>query len=264
MWEVTEGPVLYINLERSEVSLERREAKIRGALGVHGRSSVHYIHARGHSLKAVATKARAYVARNPGAVVFLDSISRSGLGKLVEEDPASQFTDTMNYISETWLAIGHTPRGDDSHIFGSVHFDAGEDIGIKATAELTNNVAGVSLQVVKSNDIARPPTAYYSLEFGPDGLEAVSKAGAIDFPELAARKAQSWLEQVEGYLLEVGSASATEIAKETGLQRNHVSTILSKENRFVKLGRQGHTVFYGLLATDGQLGGPIVTEGGSR
>jgi hypothetical protein len=188
LWKIDRTrPALYINLERAKEGLEIRESKLRTLMGIKGPGRVSYIHARGHGLRAIAPSAKEWAKKNPSGVVFLDSVSRTQLGKLTDDDTANSFIDSMNFIGLTWWGIGHTPRDNGDHVFGSQHFDAGQDIGIKLTSQRQGDTVGVSFQVTKSNDTGRPPPAFYAMDFHADGmtgLVGIRKSSSEEFPSM--------------------------------------------------------------------------------
>jgi hypothetical protein len=253
LWKISEPtPVLYVNLERSRNSMMAREARLRRALKLPVPTGVNYLHARGVGLSAVVASVRKWGRAHPHGNVMLDSISRTGLGDLIDNETGNTFINLMNSIGCGWLAIGHPPRGDKDHIYGSVMFDAGEDIGIQVLSELQGLTRGVALKMVKANDTAFSPTAYYALEFAEDnsGLTAIRPAQGSEFPELAAGQKLTRLQLVKRYLENhpTGAATATEIAEALETSRANLYQVLNS-GAFVKLPKQGHEQPYGLAST---------------
>ena len=118
--------------------------------------------------------------------------------------------------------------------------------------------------VKKANDIAFPPPYYLALEFTPPdeetagALYAIRTAEPHEFPQLAGRHEVSLEMGALRYLEEVGSASATEIARELGFpkKRSQVSKFLTNDPRigrvgFRKLDIGGREALYGLLHPEG-------------
>lgn len=189
-WRSEKRPAVYVSLERPARTLEIREHWIRRALGVTGASGIMYLHARGRSFRQVHRKLRGFVREHPGAIMFLDSITRVGLGKMVDDGPATQFIDLMQSLECPWMAIGHTPKADPDTLFGSQAYEAGEDLGIRLTSETLGNTLGVLLETVKANDVARMKPSYLALDFaeepgGHSHLEAIRTTGDKEFPGLA-------------------------------------------------------------------------------
>lgn len=245
LWPVRQKPVLYINLERPAVSMRRRMVGVNQALGVHPSRTLTFLNARGQSLKDVASSARSWV-RSTRGVVFLDSISRSGLGSLVEDETANSVIDTLNWIAPTWLAIAHTPRATEDHAYGSIHFDAGVDIGVKLSSDRSESTLVICLRVVKANDIAVPKPQLLRLQFGAEGLQHVGVADPTEFPELLGQQGSGRLERLVEYLREHGPTTATEAAQATGIARPHVVDIFRHSGRFVKLKSIGRHHIYAL------------------
>tara|TARA_Y100000310_G_scaffold216113_1_gene217105 strand:- start:604 stop:1839 length:1236 start_codon:yes stop_codon:yes gene_type:complete len=246
LWPVSAAPVLYINLERSAASLHRRERAVMRALGLNGHSGVSYLHGRGSGLAAVERTARAWVRENDGlGGVMLDSVSRTGLGKLNEDETANRFIDVMNGLNSSWwTGIGHTPRRDDTHQFGSVHFDAGEDIGVQVKSESIGTKLGMSLKVVKGNDIGRAPVQYLAFEFSDleSPVMAIRSALSHEFPSLRPQS-EDESQQLYDYVLSSGAISATDAARETGIERTRVTRMFGQAP-FRKAGMRKQSVLY--------------------
>jgi hypothetical protein len=254
LWEITEpAPVAYVNLERSRTSMMGRESRLRQALNITGGTGVDYLHARGLGLTAVVASVRKWSKVNPSGLVILDSISRTGLGDLVGNETGNTFINLMNSLGCAWLAIGHPPRGDKEHLYGSVMFDAGEDIGIQVLSELQGLTRGISLKMVKANDTAFAPTAYYALEFAEDnsGLTGIRPAKKSEFPELSSGGSQTRLQQVVGFLKDQadGTATAKDIAEALDMKTPNVHSVLQGP-LFAALPREGKTRRYGMAAPE--------------
>lgn len=252
LWRVQQTRVLFINLERSRLSVRRRIGAINKALGLPYERPLLHVSARGRTLADIAEQARKDVVRHGVGLVVLDSISRTGYGDLTENVPANRISDTLNGLCDSWLAIGHTPRQDSTHLYGSVHFEAAEDIGLLLLTQQTEDgKLGLGLQVVKANDIAIPPLKVFALEFNDAGLQVLRTASRSEFPEIATARKMSLADEVEEYLRESLKATATEIAQELKRNRSNVSTVLNNDLRFIQVGRNGTQVLYGLRARYG-------------
>ena len=247
-WPVEQQTVLYVNLERSEESMQDRLAQAGGALNIKDPSLL-MLNRRGASLTDVYESVRDMIREHKVGVVILDSISRSGLGSMVFDDVSNKSMDLLNGLRCTWLAVGHAPRGDAEHVYGSVMFDAAADLTVKVEAEQQDNVLGLAFQVTKANDISKPPKEYIALEFEMEGdisvLVNVRNAKENEFTELALTDKVSIRDATLNYLQRVGEATGTEIAKETGQAAPSVRKFLStsKEVRYIR--KDGKGVYYG-------------------
>ena len=250
LWDVPAGfPVMYINLERSADSMHRREKALMTALGLNGESGVYYMHARGFGLKAIERRARKWLEQTGGGVM-LDSVSRGQLGDLNENETGNNFVDLMNGLQARWWgAIAHTPRQTADHMYGSIHFDAGEDIGVKVSSQAKDNTLGIALEIVKANDIGKFPPQYLALQFSaPDApLVGIKTATSGDYPELSAGKGMSRQQTVIAFVLKAGRATATQTANATGLPRPDISTMLLHSGEFQMVEKVGKDVFYGVI-----------------
>jgi hypothetical protein len=251
LWHTSQRKVLYVNLERSQKSVERRIRQINRCLDIDPARRLLCLHKRGARLADMLPAIQRSIEEHGVQVAVLDSISRAGYGDLTQNEPANAIIDALNSMCPTWLAIGHTPRGDQTHVYGGVHFDAGEDMGVQLITQRGEyDTLGVGFQVVKSNDTGFPPLYVLALEFDRRGLTAVYKARAHQFPEIEAGKKQALGDEIADFLALVGKASATDIAKELARNRSNVATTLATDRRFVCVARQGAKVFYGLLTPD--------------
>jgi len=247
-WPVEGKPTLFINLERSRESIERRIWRINRVLGLPANRRLRVLQARGKSLSSVQEQAQAAIKADGYEVVFLDSISRSGMGDLNANEAGNAIIDSLNALTPTWFAIGHPPRGDASHLYGSQMFDAGEDIGIKLTSAIgaDTRTLGVALQVVKANDMAFPSMQVWAFEFDDGGLTAVRPSTTREFPALGSGKPQDVATQIFDLLRDAGAMSATDIAGELGGNRQNISTLLNADPRFVRVRKEGKSVLYGV------------------
>ena len=244
-----QGPVLYINLERPEGSMQRRLGDLNRALGLSPDRPIMMLNARGKSLAMVEDGIEKAVAEEGVKVGFLDSISRAGYGDLIDNRVANQTIDIMNGLFDTWVGIAHSPRNDSTHLFGSMHFEAGADILIQLLTEYTEeNTIGVGFQVVKSNDMKRPPIGSIGYQFDDYGVSHIWHPTQADFPELLALKAAAGGQtaEIKEFLLGNGAAHAEEIAKAINFSRGSVAKILSASKLFTVVDKVGHKVFYGV------------------
>ena len=249
LWPVAQKRVLFINLERSKNSLTRRISIVNRALALPATRGILSINARGRKLTDMMDAIQEDIRQHEIEVVFLDSLSRSGFGKMTEDDAANAAMDAMNQLSPTWVALGHTPRADDKHVFGSQMYDAAIDVGVQLSSvqNRTNGALGIGLTVVKTNDFAAPEQGRLTLEFTETGLRSVRPSTTGEFPELEAARPVRVVEEMSDYLYEFGKGTATEIAQAIGRARPEVARWL-KTSRFVKLPREGRSVPYAVAS----------------
>lgn len=205
---------------------------------------------RGKSLTDILDGVHRFIETYEPEVVMLDSISRAGFGSLVADDVANNVIDSLNGLGTTWCALAHSPRGDESHIFGSVHFEAGEDVGVRLLSQLTNDglTLGAGLRIHK----AKPGSlSLIALDFNEQsGLVAIRPATGNEFPEIVAQRKMSLPDAIAEYLLGVGKDDATAMAEATGLARTAVSRELNKNQRFVGAGKDGRRALYAVRQQD--------------
>jgi hypothetical protein len=243
LWGTTQANSLYVNLERGAGSMERRLGVVNGVLGLSPDRPLYMLNRRGSSLEDVQEVVSSFVKKKNIGFVVLDSITRAG-GDLIEGKTANAIMDKLNDSTGSWLAIGHSPRGDSSHIYGSVFFDAAADLILRQSAHTVDpTTIGVQILGTKANDVAKPPPMYLTYTFDEWGLKGVEKAKEGDYPELASTKDISIVEEVESVLFERGTATATEVAQLIGKPRAQVLSVLRDSPKFIwvkKENGQGH------------------------
>ena len=246
---VDKTPVLYVNLERPEESMQRRLGSLNRALGLEPDRPIFMLNARGKNLSDVEDGIKRVVQAEGITVGFLDSISRAGYGDLIDNRVANQTIDIMNGLFHSWVGIAHSPRNDSTHMFGSMHFEAGADIIVQLLTEYQETKIGVGLQVVKANDMRRPRLGSVGYEFDDYGVCSIWKPTTSDFPELLAVKAAAggMTEEVKLFLLGNGEAYAEEIAKNLPYSRGAIAKLLSSSPLFTMVRQDGHKRYYGVI-----------------
>ena len=227
LWHTEQAPTLFINLERSARSIQKRLGHINIALGLDQDRPLRTLNARGRTMRDVMEMVETYVKREGIEFMFLDSISRGGAGSLSADEVANSIIDILNNSCETWLALAHTPKHDDS-AFGSQMFYAGADIMVHLTSETTQGMMGVSLKIEKANDIAKPEPQIMALEFDEwGGLSVVRNATPKEFVDLEMGAAKTRRQKI-WMALQNGPLRPVQIAEETGISATSVSAALAK------------------------------------
>lgn len=248
-WKVQRTPVLVVNLERSEDSVTQRLGNINAALGLERERDLACIHARGHTLEEVAPEVRRAIAEQGIGCVLLDSLSRAGNGNLIDNDVVNLHCNTLNSFGVAWFALGHSPRADQSHLFGSMMFDAAADIMLRLTSqEKLTGPMGIALDLTKKNDLGSRPMWIGAFEFDTLGLTNIRMARPGEFSELEAGKTMSMEDRIAAHLGKLGALSPTQIADDLGYNRTNVNDMLSQNDRFVFVRKEGRNALYGLRA----------------
>ena len=245
LFDVTQSKVLFVNLERSEESFARRLGCVNTALGEDPGRPLLMINQRGKSLRDIRDIVAQSMEKYNCTSLFLDSLSRAGQGNLTENQPVNAIMDTLNALSPTWFAIAHTPREDESHVYGSIYHDAAADVMLRMLSEEAELSLGIGLKVTKANDIAKPPVQTFKYVFDEEyGLSSANKASTRDFPGLRA-ETMSPADEMLAYLRhEAGRADAEELARVIGKSRNYVSQILNSDSRFMRLSKDGRKLLW--------------------
>jgi len=251
-WQVHRSPVLFINLERSRETIQRRLSAVNKILGLPPVTPLRILNARGQSLNNVMDSCRKAIKQFGIGLVILDSISRSGFGDLTENRPVNAIIDGLSSLATTWVALAHTPRSDETHIYGGVMFEAGADIVVKLSSAVSNNgTLGIGYEITKANDLKCGGLTTYAMEFGDNGLEQFRRARPYEFPEIEGQTKKPILETIKDFLFEqdMGDASATDIANATGLSRPNIAALLSQSGQFTKTRSVGRSQYYGVKET---------------
>ncbi len=250
LWPVQASRPLFINLERSAASIRNRLGAVNRALGLPSERSLEMMNRRGRSLSDIEGSVEESIREREIDVVILDSITRAGAGDLTENAPANRTIDMMNNLCPSWIGVAHTPRNDDTHLYGSQMFDAGADITVRTLSELREDERAVGMIRTKGNDLpAMREPEVIALRFEAEaGLIGARRAHLTEFPNLlAAGKKDDAEQMLIDHLHEIGRDNATNAANVLGLNRSVVSTLFSNSSRFVNLGREGKEVYYGVL-----------------
>ncbi|HXH24539.1 MAG TPA: AAA family ATPase, partial [Vicinamibacterales bacterium] len=204
-WPVERRPVVYLQLERSAAIFSRRIGAVNRTLGLPTGLALVTKIARGRRLADIADALRSQL--QPGTVVFLDSISRAGAGSLKDDETANQIIDTLNSLTDTWVALAHTSHAlaesPDAHVYGSVHFGAGADVVVQLVSQrapFDPSRLGVSLRIMpESNDVPWRRPELWSMRFDERGLCEFGRGSESEWAEIAEARETS-TERIIQYL----------------------------------------------------------------
>lgn len=253
-WNVEQVPTLFVNLERSERSVDLRMGDVNAALGLERERELFRLDKRGASFTDVADAVGRLVEREGIGLVVVDSLSRMGLGKMIDDDVANRGMDALNALKTAWLVLAHTPRADATHTYGSQMFDAAADLTVQLLADEKSkrDTLGLGLKLDKHNDVAPQRDVFQlALEFDSHGLTRLRRALPGEFTIIDAQKPQpSPAEVVRAYVLSVGAVDASTVEEETGVKRSTVATLFSGSG-YERAGKEGRRVLYG-VSSDGR------------
>lgn len=243
--------VLYINLERSKESMTARLGNINNVLGLEIERELLMLNARGRPLQEILDRVRDAI-RNYGVeLVVLDSLSRAGYGDLNSNQVANTAVDALNSLGVAWLAIGHTPRGDDTHLYGSVHQEAGADVMAALTSvKEVDGSLGVGVSVTKANDFSPPPQRAFIYKFASYGLYLARRAAGDELSELQDYSARPAAERIAKFLGGVpGGATVEDVADVLRLSAGTVKAALLRDRaNFIQVGSRGKATLWALKA----------------
>jgi hypothetical protein len=259
-WQTVQTPVLFINLERSEESVSRRLGMVNQTLGLPRDHGMHMMHERGKSLADIYDRAVKTIEREGIGLTVIDSLSRAGTGSLVKDETANKAMDLANGLGGAWVVLAHTPRGDESHTFGSQMFDAAADLAVQMLTEESEAMddptgsprLGIGLKVTKANDTAKPPLRIWTYEFDARfGLTGIRPAHKGEWPEIDGDLASnSPQDRITRHLLSTGEDYATHIAEVLEMDKGNVSRYLQDMERNKKVRRrdEGSRSFFSVLS----------------
>lgn len=258
-FNVQQARVMYVNLERGKQSMARRLGLINRALGLPADRPLLMLNERGKRLADVYDAAKNMSEEEGVQVIFLDSLTRGGFGDLNGNEEANRAMDYLNRLCPAWVAIAHTPRQDDSHIFGSQMFDAAMDIGINVRRQKKDDgTVGVGLVVKETNDTGSPPMRVLAFEFDQFGLSAVREAQRHEFPEIEESQTstpRTNSERILDQFLAFGRLSVTQVSDDLKINNGTVYTEVSKlvaEGKLIEVGKEGRSKLYGVPATNSE------------
>lgn len=247
-WPVKQTKVLYINLERSGSSIKSRLGAVNAVLGEDPKRPLAVLNVRGRTLFEVKDIVADFVDKYGVGLVILDSLSRTGKGMISADDVNSQM-DVLNNVAPSWLALGHTPRDDEGHIYGGIMYDAAADVVVQLITEKKPHALGIGLKVISANDIPEAPIQCLAYDFDSSGIVTLYEPEYGEFPKLSLPEASSSNDSpyylVKDYLLDEGKATVTQMERELRLNRRTVYDIL-KMPGFVRLAKSGKEQFYGV------------------
>jgi hypothetical protein len=258
-FNVKQARVMYVNLERGKQSMQRRLGLINRVLGLPADRPLLMLNERGKRLADVYDAAKKMSEEEGVKVIFLDSLTRGGFGDLNGNEEANRAMDYLNRLCPAWVAIAHTPRQDDSHIFGSQMFDAAMDIGINVRRQKKDDgTVGVGLVVKETNDTGSPPMRVLAFEFDQFGLSQVRDAQRHEFPEIEESQTstpRTNADRILDQFLAFGRMSVTQVSEDLRMNNGTVYTEVSKlvsEGKLIEVGKEGRSKMYGVPSTNSE------------
>jgi hypothetical protein len=248
IWDTKQRNTLFVNLERSSESIQRRIGASNAALGLDPHRPLRVLNARGRSLGDVYDSIQRYVDTENIEFLVLDSLSRAGMGDLIDNKDVNNTADRLNLLCPTWLSIAHTPRADTSHVYGSVFWEAAADIMLQAIATEKDDGVVVALKVTKANDMRKPPIKCLAYQFDEYGLKTVAVTSIAAHPELLEDIKLNLEQEVMAYLLsaDMGKASVNDIADALDKKARTIQRMLKGNKKFLEVGKDQKTPLYGV------------------
>jgi len=248
IWKVKQGNVLYINLERSASSMVKRLAGVNTALGLDPMRPLRFMNVRGTPLIDIMDSIKYQIEKEDIQLVIVDSISRAGMGSLVDETTAVKLCDALNRLVEetdrSWVGIAHRAWSNE-HVFGSVQFLAACDlmVDIEAAHNEEKNLLGVKVSVTGQNDLPPSKPSVIALGFDSMGLNSTRRATEEEFPDLQDEK-DNIGDRIRNYLRIKGKQTTAQIANDLGEIKDSVYKTLKRMEKKNEISKQGE--YWGL------------------
>jgi hypothetical protein len=248
IWKVEQGNVLYINLERSASSMVKRLAGVNTALGLDPMRPLRFMNVRGTPLIDIMDSIKYQIEKEDIKLIIVDSISRAGMGSLVDDRPAVKITDALNNLVEesdrSWVGVAHRAWSNE-HVFGSVQFLAACDlmVDVEASHNPEKGELGVKLSVTGQNDLPPSKPSVIALGFDSMGLNSARRASEEEFPDLQDEK-DNMRDRIWNYLQVKGKQTTAQIANDLGEVKDSVYKTLKRMEKKNEVTKQGE--YWGL------------------
>lgn len=240
-----EAPVMFINLERGEGSVDDRLGNVNQALGLPRDRGIYRVDRRGWNLSDLQEAVAKAVQREGIQCVFLDSLTRGGFGDMNENLPANKAMDGLNALGVSWVALAHTSRADETHVFGSQMFDAAADVMCMMLTQEKGDLLGVGVKGTKANDIKIPPLRTLAYHFDGYGLDSVRAAFQSEFLLVETQgRVDDVVTALTKYVIEHGEVDATAAANALEIPRTTIAKLFSKSPDFVFVRKDGRKALY--------------------
>lgn len=240
-----EAPVMFINLERGQGSVDDRLGNVNQALGLPRDRGIYRVDRRGWNLSDLQEAVAKAVQREGIELVILDSLTRGGFGDMNENLPANRAMDGLNGLGVSWVALAHTSRTDETHVFGSQMFDAAADVMCMMLTQEKGDILGVGVKGTKANDIKVPPLKTLAYHFDARGLDSVRAAYQSEFLLVETQgRVDDVVTALTKFVIEHGETDATTAANALDIQRTTIAKLFSKSPDFVFVRKDGRKAMY--------------------
>jgi len=245
-WPVQQGPVIYVNLERSKEHFEDRLGALNRLMNKPRDRPLFFHHARGKSLADIIDPVIRDAEREGAVCVFVDSLSRAGVGDLTENWAANKGMDFLNALPCAWYCVAHTPRADDAHVYGSQMFDAAADVLVQIKAQRMDMLTGIALRITEANEVGLTKPQFMATEYTETGLSRMRFARPNEFPDLEDEVTPlTNKDKVRNFLKGGDEATPSEISEGTRVSRTKVSEIVNGSG-FELVRTEGRSRFFGV------------------
>ena len=232
-----QGPVLYLDWERSASPHRLRYTQLLAGLGISGTRDFHYRRMVG-SLTDSAEEIKHYCAEHGIVLCIADSVGMAVAGEISDEPAVMGYFNAARYIGGTWLSIAHVPKGEgNKKPIGSQYWytqPQGGTYEIQGETPEGSSILSLTMIHQKTND-ERNATLGWTVQFG-DGR--VKSANADPLDTTTDMSTIPLIRRVTAVLLENPAARSTQaIADEVGSSNNAIGNLFrGSSDQFVVIG----------------------------
>ena len=242
-----QGPVLYLDWERSASPHRLRYTQLLAGLGISGTRDFHYRRMVG-SLTDSAEEIKHYCAEHGIVLCIADSVGMAVAGEISDEPAVMGYFNAARYIGGTWLSIAHVPK-EEAHgkPIGSQYWytqPQGGTYEIQGETPEGSSILSLTMIHQKTND-ERNKTLGWNVQFGNDEVRYTNADPLDTTTDLS--KIPLIVRVKRAFSEDSTPRSAKAIGEEIGSSENSVGNLFrNTPDTFVILGK-GKPKLWGLL-----------------
>ena len=228
-----QGPVLYLDWERSSGPHRLRYSQLRAAFGMDEVRNFHYKRMVG-SLADSAEDIKHYVGEHGIMLCISDSVGMAVGGEISDEPAVMGYFNAARYIGGTWLSIAHVPKGEgNGKPIGSQYWytqPQGGTYEVQGDTPEGSQILSLTMIHQKTND-ERNATLGWNVRFA-DGMVRYANADPMDTATDVGKIPNH--RRIAAVLTGYDDLTVSEIVEKAGLPRIDASIATNE------LKRQGH------------------------
>ena len=234
---IFQGPVLYLDWERSAGPHRLRYSQLLAGLGLADTPDFHYKRMVG-PLSDATEEIKHYCGEHGILLCIADSVGMAVGGEISDEPSVMGYFNAARFIGGTWLSIAHVPKGEgNKKPIGSQYWytqPQGGTYEIQGETPEGSSILSLTMIHQKTND-ERNATLGWTVQFG-DGRVKYANADPLD--TTTDMSTIPLIRRVTAVLLEDPAARSTQaIADEVGSSNNAIGNLFrSSSDQFVVIG----------------------------